>query len=146
MQRLTGGMLAAGSADLVLRLISGLHRRRACRHVDLAPRRRPPTAPVDGLLAAGRAIEAVLVDNLLPFWRMTLAGTGRGRAYPLNHDIAGRLLGPANRRLVAQARTLWFLARLVRAGRGGAGNLELAARGFRFLARRLWDGRYGGFY
>lgn len=114
--------------------------------VELCPAE--PSAPnrADlGLAGAAPILQRILLDNVMPFW-LREAGDPAAGGFRLNHDVRGRWRGAAPKRVVTQARTLWFLARLM--GQGGAAPEVpiLAAQGLRFLAERLWDARCGGFY
>jgi mannose/cellobiose epimerase-like protein (N-acyl-D-glucosamine 2-epimerase family) len=101
---------------------------------------------IPGRLAeAGGVLQRVLEDNVAAFWRAAVVDP-ETPGYRLNHDANGQWLGPADCFLVAQARTLWFFSRLIRSGRARPGDEEIAARGFRFLAGRMWDRTHGGFY
>lgn len=95
--------------------------------------------------AAAATLADLLARNLVPFWRR-VAGNPSGEGYDLHHDAAGRWLGPSDRCVISQTRTMWFFAYLARSGRGGPGDLGIAAHGFDFLTRRLWDARYGGVF
>ena len=107
----------------------------------------PPCAfgPTTGWPAARAGLEAILARSLLPFWRR-VADTSTGEGYDLNHDLAGRWLGPANRSVVTQARTLWFFAHLRRHGRAVPDDARRAERGLAILTDRLWDPVHGGFF
>lgn len=97
-------------------------------------------------IAGSRArLERILHDNILPFWYPAVLDTVDG-GYRLNHDREGNYLGPADKALVTQARTLWFFARLYNAGMGGPQHLAAARHGFEFMRRALWDAEHGGFY
>jgi mannobiose 2-epimerase len=69
-----------------------------------------------------------------------------GSGYRLNHDARGVWKGPAPKRLVKQARVLWFLSRLRQSGRAPAGCDALMTEGFEVLRRRFWDAEHGGFF
>jgi cellobiose epimerase len=90
-------------------------------------------------------LERLLLENIVPFWDERIIDRQHG-GYRLNHDIQGKWLGPADKALVTQARTVWFLARLYNSGYGGDEALEAARHGFIFLRDRLWDAEHGGFY
>ena len=101
--------------------------------------------------ASARAAESVsilrriLVENILPFWVERVIDEDDG-GYRLHHDKEGNWLGPANKGLISQARTVWFFSRLRRSDFGEPFHLEIARHGFEFLRDRLWDSRYGGFF
>lgn len=78
---------------------------------------------------------------MIPFWRRVVDEKCGG--YQLNHDATGYWRGPSEKVLVTQARTLWFFARLTRAGLAGPGP---AANGYQFMRDRMWDKAHGGFY
>ena len=86
---------------------------------------------------------------LLPFWRGVAdssAGEGQREGYALNHDLAGRWLGPANLAVVTQARMLWFFAHLQRHGRATPDDAGRAERGYAVLTKRFRDKAQGGFF
>jgi mannose/cellobiose epimerase-like protein (N-acyl-D-glucosamine 2-epimerase family) len=98
------------------------------------------------LLQSSRPLlERILFDGILRFWDERVVD-GRYGGYRLNHDVAGRYAGPHPRHVVAQARTLWYFARLGRLGLGEGNALEAARHGYDYLRRRLWDDRHGGFF
>ena len=73
---------------------------------------RPPGAPCfHELEQAVFKLEKMLTKNIIPFWYPQAIDREHG-GYRLNHNAAGEWLGPANKRLVTQARTAWFFARL----------------------------------
>ena len=104
-----------------------------------------PFGPVSTWRGARGALHDLLDLNLLPFWRR-LADEFRGEGYDLNHDMAGRWLGPADPGLVTQARLLWFFAHVRRRGHGEAADAARAERGCAMLTRRFRDPDHGGFY
>ena len=95
--------------------------------------------------SARTALESILTQSLLPFWRR-VADASTGEGYQLNHDIAGRWLGPANLALVTQARMLWFFAHLRRHGRATAVDGRRAERGLAVLIDRFRDKAHGGYF
>jgi mannobiose 2-epimerase len=99
---------------------------------------------VPDLAAARVLLGRLLCENIIPFWYpQVLDGAG---GYRLNHDGDGRWKGPAPKALVAQARTLWFFARLATSPYGTPQHLAAARHGFEFLRRAFWDHDHGGFY
>ncbi|MBI1815252.1 MAG: AGE family epimerase/isomerase [Deltaproteobacteria bacterium] len=90
-------------------------------------------------------IERILTTNIVPFWYPQTLDREHG-GYRLHHDRRGRWKGPAPKRAITQARTMWFFARLARSPYGNEGHLAAAAHGFELLRDRLWDERDGGFY
>lgn len=92
-----------------------------------------------------RTLERLLTENIIPFWYPGVIDAADG-GYRLNHDVDGRWKGPAKKRIVTQARTLWFFARLARSPYGTASHLKAARHGYEFLRERMWDERFGGFY
>ncbi len=90
-------------------------------------------------------LERILTENIIPFWYPQVMDMAEG-GYRLNHDLRGRWKGRANKRLVTQARTLWFFSRLAETEYGTAEHLEAARHGYEFLVERLWDEEFGGFY
>jgi mannobiose 2-epimerase len=94
--------------------------------------------------SAGAALEQLLVDNVLPFWDERVIDRNGG--YLLAFDVRGQLRRGLARRIVTQARTMWFFSRLARNSYGDSRHLEWAAHGFAFLRERMWDRRCGGFF
>jgi mannose/cellobiose epimerase-like protein (N-acyl-D-glucosamine 2-epimerase family) len=90
-------------------------------------------------------LERLLLENILPFWYPATIDEEHG-GYRLNHDDSGRWLGPADKAIVTQARTVWFFSRLYNSPYGKPEHLEAARHGFRFLRDRMWDRENGGFY
>jgi mannose/cellobiose epimerase-like protein (N-acyl-D-glucosamine 2-epimerase family) len=90
-------------------------------------------------------LEKLLLENIVPFWYPAVIDDEFG-GYKLNHDAEGKWLGPADKALVTQARTVWFFSRLFGSPYGKPEHIEAARHGFRFLKERMWDRDYGGFY
>jgi mannobiose 2-epimerase len=90
-------------------------------------------------------LEKLLLENIVPFWYPGVIDEEHG-GYRLNHDPEGQWLGPADKVLVTQARTVWFFSRLHDSPYGKPEHLEAARHGFRFLKGRMWDPEHGGFY
>jgi mannose/cellobiose epimerase-like protein (N-acyl-D-glucosamine 2-epimerase family) len=90
-------------------------------------------------------LERLLLENILPFWHPDSLEAEAG-GYRMNHDIDGRWLGPSDRGIVSQARTVWFFSRLARSPYGNPDHLRAAEHGFHFLRDRLWDRQHGGFF
>ncbi len=101
-------------------------------------------APVD-LAGAEALMGRILDENVNPFWLTEVLDSENG-GYRLNHDVRGRWRGPASKRLVTQARVLWYLARLIASGNASSGVHALARHGLTFLTQRMWDGEWGGFF
>jgi mannobiose 2-epimerase len=104
-----------------------------------------PYPTVTGWRGARTALRDLLQLNLLPFWRR-IADESRGEGYELNHDLAGRWLGPSDPGLVSQARVLWFFAHLRRHGFAEAADAARADRGYAILTRRFRDPAHGGYF
>lgn len=100
---------------------------------------------VGSLAEAHSAIARILTQNIVPFWFARLREPD-GRGYRLNHDSQGAWKGPSPKRLVKQARVLWFLSRLQQSSMAPPECEALAAEGFAFLRHHLWDSEHGGFY
>lgn len=97
------------------------------------------------VIASRSTLERLLRDNLLPFWTRRAIDREAG-GYRLNHDPTGRDLGPHSRTLIAQARTLWFFARLAASPYGTPEHRDLATHGFAFLRDTMRDDAHGGFF
>lgn len=97
------------------------------------------------LLQCKDTLEQVLTENVIPFWYPQVIDFEDG-GYRLNHDLKGNWRGPANKRLVTQARTLWFFSRLARTEYGTTKHLDAARQGYEFLRDRMCDKQFGGFY
>jgi mannobiose 2-epimerase len=96
--------------------------------------------------ATASRLERLLLDNILKFWHPHTLDRVHG-GYLLNHDERGEWKGDAPKALVTQARTLWFFARMARAGFGERKQmLDAAEHGYRFLMGKMRDPRHGGFY
>ena len=96
------------------------------------------------MLDARAILDDLLRGGILPFWLPATLDRRHG-GYALNHGPDGRWRGPARKRLVTQARTLWFFARLARSPLSKPAHVEAAEHGWRFLRDRLLDRRYGGY-
>ncbi len=113
-------------------------------------RRAPPAArfrtdlPAVTEATARPALERLLTQNLLGFWDERVIDPTGG--YRLAFDAWGRPKRAHGRRVVTQARTLWFYSRLARSPYGSERHLEWAAQGFAFLRERMWDPVHGGFF
>jgi cellobiose epimerase len=90
-------------------------------------------------------LEKILNENIIPFWYPQVIDLENG-GYKLNHDIDGKWLGPSDKYLVTQARTVWFFSRLARSKYGTKDHLQAAKRGYEFLRDKMWDKDFGGFY
>jgi mannose/cellobiose epimerase-like protein (N-acyl-D-glucosamine 2-epimerase family) len=86
-----------------------------------------------------------LCENLLRFWFPQVLDTENG-GYRLHHDLSGRWKGPANKNVVGQARTTWFLSYLARSRHGKEEYLQAARHGYEFLMEYMRDPQWGGFY
>ncbi|MDX9755874.1 MAG: AGE family epimerase/isomerase [bacterium] len=90
-------------------------------------------------------LQAILNNAILPFWFPQVVDTVHG-GYQLNHDAQGRFLGPSDKMLVTQARTMWFFAYLRNHGYNKAEYIEAARHGFDYLRDTMWDKEQGGFF
>ena len=99
----------------------------------------------EALVLARRSLERILTQNIISFWYPEVIDYQDG-GYRLNHDLTGKWRGPANKSLVAQARTLWFFSRLASSAYRNREFLEAASHGYAFLRDRMWDQEFGGFY
>jgi mannose/cellobiose epimerase-like protein (N-acyl-D-glucosamine 2-epimerase family) len=107
--------------------------------------RSPERPHIESLFQAGISLERILTQNIIPFWYPDVIDKQDG-GYRLNHGLDGKWRGPANKSLVAQARTMWFFAHLVNSRFGTRDFLEAASHGYDFLRERMWDKEFGGFY
>jgi mannobiose 2-epimerase len=94
---------------------------------------------------AKKNLRRILFENILPFWYPRVIDSQYG-GYRLNHDFQGAWKGPGEKCLVSQSRTLWFFSRIARSKYGEDKYREAAKHGYRFLAEKLWDKKFGGFY
>ncbi len=119
----------------------------ACAAAGPAPPPEPDAVrPLPPEIAATRnRLEVLLLQNILPFWHPGTLDAEHG-GYRLNHDPAGKWLGPSDKAIVTQARCLWFYARLMRSPYANPGHLAAARHGYRFLKDRMWDPEHGGFF
>lgn len=90
-------------------------------------------------------LERLLLENIIPFWYPRTLDLECG-GYRINHGLSGQWRGSANKRLVAQARVLWFFSRLQGSAYAKPEFAEAARHGFEFLADKMWDQEFGGFY
>ncbi len=126
------------------RIAAALRRRLRARRIPLPP------GPAGGdlhakVLATEPVLERILFQNLLPFWHPRVLDLEHG-GYHLHHGEDGASLGGARKALVTNARTLWFFARMARAGYQREAMLEAARHGYDFLVTSFLDDRHGGFY
>jgi mannobiose 2-epimerase len=96
------------------------------------------------LAAIRRQADAVLADNVLPFWA-SHAWDDRHGGFVTHLDRAGQWFGPTDKYLVPQTRLIWTFAAAHRHGVADRGYLDLSARGARFLIDQMWDADAGGF-
>jgi len=94
---------------------------------------------------ARATLEKLLLENIVPFWYPGVIDEEDG-GYRLNHGADGRYLGPADKAIVTQARTVWFFSRLYGTRYGKPEHLDAARHGFRFLEAKMWDHEHGGFF
>ncbi len=90
-------------------------------------------------------LQKILEKNIIPFWHPQVIDKEQG-GYRLNHDGGGKWLGPADKYLVTQARTVWFFSRLAKSRFGAKEHLDAARHGYEFLRDRMWDKTQEGFY
>jgi mannose/cellobiose epimerase-like protein (N-acyl-D-glucosamine 2-epimerase family) len=98
-----------------------------------------------GFRRSREVLEQILSHNILPFWYPQVIDLSDG-GYKLNHDLKGAWMGPANKRLVMQARTVWFFSRLANTDYSKNEHLKVARHGYEFLKNQMWDKEFGGFY
>ena len=126
------------------RIAAGLRRRLRARRIPLPPDPAGHELHAE-VLATEPVLERILFQNLLPFWHPRVLDFDHG-GYHLHHGEDGATLGPARKALVTNARTLWFFARMARAGHHRDTMLEAARHGYDFLVTSFLDDRHGGFY
>ena len=106
----------------------------------------PSKATAPDTAVSRMRLERILTANILPFWRRSTFIDEADGGYRLNHDVNGRWKGEAEKALITQARTVWFLSRLAGTPYGDDEDLDRAGHGYRFLVDRMWDSRHGGFF
>jgi mannobiose 2-epimerase len=89
--------------------------------------------------------ERALADNLMPFWA-NHAWDHECGGFLTRLDRQGRRLDDSEKILMMQVRMIASLSAAHRHGLNARGYLELAAKGFEFITRHMWDERDGGFY
>lgn len=89
--------------------------------------------------------EASLAENLMPFWA-NHAWDAKYGGFLTRLDRQGRRLDDSEKILMMQVRMIASLSAAHRHGLKDRGYLELAAKGFEFITRHMWDEREGGFY
>ena len=104
-----------------------------------------PMSIQQDLLHSQEVLEQILTQNILPFWYPQVIDL-EDRGYRLNHDLKGNWKGRKNKRLVTQARTLWFFSRLCNSSYRNDEYLKAARHGYEFLRNQMWDKQFGGFY
>lgn len=103
-------------------------------------------APAPDPAAHTAALEKNLRENILAFWHPRCLDRANG-GYTISFGPNGEARGPGTKGIVTQARTLWFFARMARAGYGPRREMLAAAEtGYRFLRDRMWDSAHGGFF
>ncbi len=90
-------------------------------------------------------LEKILTQNIVPFWHEKSLDRMHG-GYVINFGPRSEPRTEGTKMIVTQARTVWFFARMARAGRDAKRNLEAAEHGYRFLKEKMWDSTNGGFY
>jgi len=90
-------------------------------------------------------VEKILVENIIPFWYPSVVDYEDG-GYRLSLDNEGKYVGPSDKDIISQSRTLWFFSRLSRTPYGKPEHLEAARHGYRFFREKMWDDEHGGFY
>jgi mannose/cellobiose epimerase-like protein (N-acyl-D-glucosamine 2-epimerase family) len=90
-------------------------------------------------------LEKILMDNIASFWYPRCLDRRYG-GYTISYDAEGKLTPGGSKMIVTQARTVWFFARMARAGYRRDEYLKAADHGYRFLREKMWDAKNGGFY
>ncbi|HJR62595.1 MAG TPA: AGE family epimerase/isomerase [Gemmatimonadaceae bacterium] len=96
------------------------------------------------VVASAPLLERILMENIVPFWYPRCLDERCG-GYLVNHDARGGYKGDSNKRLIIQARIMWFFAHLARSGRMIDEALAAARHGCAFLPK-MWDEEHGGFF
>jgi mannose/cellobiose epimerase-like protein (N-acyl-D-glucosamine 2-epimerase family) len=132
------------------RVVGELGRSRSAPIRTIISRMRPaaaspaqPGAPVTWE-GAHDALERLLRDCVLAFWDERVIDRHGG--YRLAFDVRGRRRREGPRRIVTQARTAWFFARVSKTPYGSERHLDWALHGLAFMRNRMWDREQGGFY
>jgi mannobiose 2-epimerase len=89
--------------------------------------------------------EAALAENLMPFWANHAWDDEYG-GFLTRLDRQGRRLDDSEKCLMMQVRMIASLSAAHRYGLKDRGYLDLAAKGFEFITRHMWDDANGGFY
>jgi len=89
--------------------------------------------------------ESNLKDSLLPFWGNSTWDDEHG-GFLTRLDRKGKRIDTSEKLLIMQARMISSLASAHRHGITERGYLDLAARGFDFLLRKMWDAKDAGFF
>lgn len=93
---------------------------------------------------ACRATLEQLLGGIVATWAPRVDRVHGG--YHLNHNGRGKSRGPGPRRLITQARTLWFWSTLAMSPYGRPEHLDFARQGFAYLRDVLHDPVGGGYW
>ncbi len=121
-----------------------IERERARRFVASLDRT-PYSVPDDVREGLRGKLEAILDENIVPFWFPDCIDEKHG-GYLADCSLSGEWQTGRNKNLVSQSRILWFASRLINIGRRSEDNLRWAEHGFRFLKDHLLDKKHGGFF
>jgi mannose/cellobiose epimerase-like protein (N-acyl-D-glucosamine 2-epimerase family) len=108
----------------------------------VAVRHQPPRRE---LSHAYETLEQILTKNITSFWYPQAVDVEEG-GYRIPNDPHSRDKSQVSKRLVGQARIVWFFSRLAQSKYGRTEHLKAAKHGYDFLYSRMWDAHYGGFY
>jgi mannobiose 2-epimerase len=90
-------------------------------------------------------LESYLTGALLPFWMDNAPDAGCGGVLSY-FDRYGKPTGETDKPFLMQARMLFTMSSVHRAGYGGGRCAELAQAGARFISQHYWDTAYDGWF
>jgi mannose 2-epimerase len=90
-------------------------------------------------------LETYLTGALLPFWMDNAPDAGAGGVLSY-FDRHGKATGETDKPFLMQARWLFTMSSVHRAGYGGGRCAELAQQEARFISEHYWDDKYDGWF
>ena len=90
-------------------------------------------------------LEAYLTKTLLPFWMNNAPDPDFGGVLSY-FDRYGKATGETDKPFLMQARMLYTMSSVHRAGYGGGRCAELAQQGAQFISQHYWDKQYDGWF